>query len=97
MASKRDLSGKDAPPGKKLTGKSINLEQEMDVLRRYDRGESTAAIRTVLNLPEIKLHTIRNNKEKIMAAFKAWALNVSIRVSSDQSTFMVRFEKMLVT
>ena len=89
MAPKRDLSAKDAPPGKKLTRKSITLEQKMDVLRRYDRGELTAAIHNSLNLPESTLRTIRKDKENITAAFKAGAGSASARVSSCQSTFMV--------
>ena len=87
MAPKRDLSGKDVPPGKKPTRKLITLEQKMDVLRRYDKGESTAAIRNELNLPESMLRTVRKAKEKITAAFKTGAESVSTRVSSDQSTF----------
>ena len=97
MAPKRDLSGKDAPLGKKQTRKTITLEQEMDIIRRYDRGESTNAIRNVLHLPESMLRTIRKDREKILAAFKAGAGGTSTRVSSGQSTFMVRLENMLVT
>ena len=96
MAPKCDLSGKDGPPGKKLTRKSITLEQQMGVLRMYDGGESTAAIRNELNLLESMSHTIRKDK-KITAAFKAGAGSFSPRVSSGQSTFMVRLEKMLIT
>ena len=51
MAPKHDISEKDAPPGKKKAKKSIILKQKMDILRRYDREESTAAIRNTLNLP----------------------------------------------
>ena len=97
MAPKRDLSEKDAPPGKIQTRKTITLEQKVDIIRRYDRGESTAAIRNALHLPKSMLRTIRKDKEKIMAAFKAGAESASTRVSSGQSTFMVRLEKMLVT
>ena len=67
----------------------------MDVLRKCDRGESTAAIRNMLNLPERTLHTIWKDK-KITAAFKARVGCASSRVSSGQSTFMVHLEKMLV-
>ena len=95
MTPECDLSAKDAPPGKKLTRESITLEQKMDVLSTYDRGESTAAICNALNLPESTLHTIRKDK-KIKAAFKAGTGSASTRVSSGQSTFMVRLEKMLV-
>ena len=96
MAPKGDLSGKDAPPSKKLTKKSITLEQKMDVLRGYNRGESTAAICNPLNLPESTLRTIRKDKEKITAAIKAGAGSASTRVSPGPSTFLIRLEKMLV-
>ena len=69
----------------------------MDVLRRYDRGESTAAICNELNLPECTLCTIRKDREKTMAAFKAGPGSASTRVSSSQSFFMACLEKMLVT
>ena len=98
MAPKRDQSEKDALPGKKKARKSITLEQQkMDILRRYDRGESTADIRNALNLPESTLRTIRKDREKIMEAVKAGAGSCSIKVSSGQSNIMVRTEKMLVT
>ena len=69
----------------------------MDILRRYDRGESTAAIRNTLNLPESTLRTTRKDREKVTAAFKAGAGSHSTRVSSGQSTIMVHTDKMLVT
>ena len=96
MAPKRDLCEKDAP-GKKKARKSITVEQKMNILRRHNRGESTAAIRSELTLPESMLRTIRKDREKIMAAFKAGAGSHSTRVLSGQSTIMVHTEKMLVT
>ena len=96
MARKRDLNEKH-DPGKKKSRKSITIEQKMDILRRFDRGESTAAICNVLNLPESTLHKIRKDREKITAAFKAGAGSASTRVSSSQSTMMFCLEKMLVT
>ena len=62
MAPKRNLSAKDAP-GKKKARKSIMLEQKIDILRRYDRGESTAAIRNVLNPFGATRRTIRHQKK----------------------------------
>ena len=75
MVPKRDLRAKDAP-GKKKARKSIMLEQEMDILRKYNIGESTAAISKALNLPESMLKTIKKDMEKIMAAVKAGAVVV---------------------
>ena len=69
----------------------------MDILMRYNRGESTAAIHGALNLPESMLHTIRKDREKIMAAVKAGAGSCSAKVSSGQSNIIVLVEKMLVT
>ena len=54
----------------------------MDILRRYDRGESIAAIRNSLNLPESTLQTIRKDREKITAAIKAGAGSCATKVSS---------------
>ena len=71
MAPESDESEEDAPPDKKNSRKSITLEQKMDILRRYDRGESTTAIRNVLNLADSTLRTIKKDREKIMAAAKA--------------------------
>ena len=70
MAPKRDLTAKDAP-GKKKTRKSITLEQKMDILRRYNRGESTATIRNVLNLPESMLRSIRKGRENDYGSHKS--------------------------
>ena len=69
----------------------------MDIIRRYDRGESNNAIRNSLHLPESTLRTIRKDREKILTAFKAGAGCASARVSSGQSALMVCMEKMLVT
>ena len=66
-------------------------------LRRYDRGESTAAIRNALNLPESTLQTIRKDRKKITAKVKAGAGSGSTKVSSGQSNIMVRRDKILVT
>ena len=65
----------------------------MDILKKYDRGESIAAIRNTLNLPESTVRAIRKDREKITAAFKAEAGSRSTRVSSGQSTIMVHTEK----
>ena len=74
-------------PGKKKTRKSITMEQKMDILRRYDRGESTATI----------LWTNRKDRAKTMAAVKAGAGSCATKASSGQSTIMVQIEKMLIT
>ena len=95
MAPKHDRIEKDAP-GKKEPRKSITLKQKMDILRRYDRGESTVTIRKALNLPESTLCTIRKDRE-ITAVVKAGAGSCSTKVSSGQPNITVRMEKMLVT
>ena len=76
--------------------KTITTEQKVGIIQRYKRGESTNAIRLALDLPESTLRTIRKDKEKILAAFKAGTGASASRVSSGQPEFMVRLEKMLV-
>ena len=85
MAPKCDQSEKDAL-GKNKARKSITLEHKIDILRRYDKGELTAAIRDTLNLPESTLHTIRKDREKITAAIKAGAGSCFTKVSSASQT-----------
>ena len=68
----------------------------MDILRRYDKGKSTAVIHKALNPLESTLRTIRQNRKNITAAVKAGAGSSSMKVSSGQSNIMVRMEKMLV-
>ena len=97
MAPKRDLAGKTDPPAKKSTRKSITIEQKVDIIRRYERGETTSAIRLTLGLPESTLRTIRKDKDKILDAFKGGTVSSATRVSSGQSTFLVHLEKMLIT
>ena len=43
----------------------------MEILRRCDRGASTLDIRSALDLPESMLRTVRKDREKMTAAFKA--------------------------
>ena len=57
----------------------------------------TNTIRNTLHQRESTLRTIKKDREKILAAFKAGAEGTSTRVLSGQSTFMGRLEKMLVT
>ena len=80
-----------------LARKTITMEQKMDILRRYDRGESRAAIRNAFNHPESTFRTIRKDREKIMAAVKAGAGSCATKVSSGQSNIIAKMEKMLVT
>ena len=97
MVTKRDLAGKTEPAAKKSSRKTITIEQKVDIIRRYERRESTNVIKLALCLPESTLRTIRKDKEKIMAAFKAGTGASATRVSSGQPQFMVCLEKMLVT
>ena len=78
MGPKHDLAGKTDPAATKR--KTITIEQKIDIIRRYERGESMNAIRLALGQPESTLCTIHEDKGKIMAAFKA-GTGASSRVS----------------
>ena len=80
----------------KRVRKAIILEEKLDVIRRYDRGESTNAIRGALNFPESTLRTIRKDREKILSAVKAGASALATKVGA-QPEIMVRMEKMMAT
>ena len=95
MASKRKV-GASSDSSKKRGRKAITFEEKLDVIRRYERGETTSAIRGALNFPESTLRTIRKDKEKILAAVRAGASTLSSKLSG-QSDFMIRLEKLVYT
>ena len=97
MALKRDLAGKTDPAAKKSRRKTTTIEQKVDIIQQYERGETTNAIMLALGLPESTLRTIQKDKEKILAAFKAGTGASATKVSSGQPEFMVRLKKMLIT
>ena len=41
MTPKRDLAGKTEPAAKKSSRKTITIEQKVDIIRWYERGEHT--------------------------------------------------------
>ncbi len=77
--------------------KSISLEKKIEVLARYDRGESTAAIKYSMQLSESTLRTIRDNAEKIKKSAKAGVPLASAKSSYARSDIMEKMEKMLCT
>ena len=58
MAPKHDLAGKTDSAAKKSSRKTITIEQKVDIIRRYERGETTNVVRLALGLPENKLRII---------------------------------------
>ena len=95
MSSKRKAS-ESSDSAKKRPRKAITMEEKLEVIRRYDRGESTNAIRGAMNFPESTLRTIRKDREKILGAVKAGASSLSTKLSG-QSDIMRRLEKMVYT
>ena len=93
MAPKYNQSEKAAPPRKKKTKKLITLEEKMDILRSYDRGESTLAIKRRFCVSDSVLHTLRKNREKVMAAVKLGAGSLTrVTPRSLQSPTRPRFK-----
>ena len=66
MAPKRTKSQKASAP--KRARKSLSLDDKLEIIRRYERGQSTAEIKHALNIPESTLRTIRDGKERIKAS-----------------------------
>ncbi|KAK4310880.1 hypothetical protein Pmani_017591 [Petrolisthes manimaculis] len=94
MAPKRPSTTPQESAAKK-TRKSVTIEMKMEVLDRYDRGERTSVIASVMKLRESTLRTIRGSADKIRASAVAGTSASSTRVSHARSTEMERMEKLL--
>ena len=73
MPPKHDQRKRVTRHGKKKKYKVVTLKQKMDILRRYDRGESTETIRKEVHLSAPTICKVRRDREKIMAAVEAGA------------------------
>jgi hypothetical protein len=62
MSSKRSLSGASA---EKRARKSITLKLKLDVIKRYEQGQTTAMISRAVNLGESTQRNIRDNADKM--------------------------------
>ena len=95
MVGTKRASDGDGGASAKRARKSLTLEVKMEVVKRYERGESTSCIRTAMGLSESTCRTIRGNSAKIKASVQAGAPLTASRSSYARSTVMERMEKML--
>ncbi|XP_019374382.1 PREDICTED: CENPB DNA-binding domain-containing protein 1-like [Gavialis gangeticus] len=77
--------------------KAITLEEKLEVVKRYKRGEKTKEIRCATGLSESTLHTIRDNVEKIKKSHKSATRLSTASVSLTRSAVMEKMEHMLTT
>ena len=97
MSEKRIASGSAGNKGAKRARKSITLETKSEVVKRYERGESTACIKNAMGLSESTCRTIRDNSEKIKESIKAGKPLTASKSSYSRSPVIERMEKMLST
>ena len=59
-----------APKRTQSEASSVTLDDKMEIIRRYDRGQRTADIVRAMGISESTLRTIRASKDKITASVK---------------------------
>ena len=59
-----------APKRTQSKASSVTLDDKMEIIRRYDRGQRTADIVRAMGISESTLRTIRASKDKITASVK---------------------------
>ena len=93
MAPKRTKPQEGSAP--KKVRKALSLDTKLDILNRYDSGQSTATIKHALNLPESTLRTIRANKDKIKENVQLGTSGSSQRTMYVQNPALKRTEEMV--
>merc|ERR1711872_757691 len=93
MGPKRTKPQEGSAP--KRARKALSLDQKLDILNRYDKGQSTAAIKHALNLPESTLRTIRANRDKIKENVQLGTSGSSQRTMYVQNAALKRTEEMV--
>jgi DNA invertase Pin-like site-specific DNA recombinase len=77
LSSKRSLKTHE-----KRSRISITLKRKLDVIKRYEEGQTTAMISRAVNLGDSTLRNIRDNAEKIKGSIK-----VGTPLSSHKSSY----------
>ena len=93
MAPKRTKSQASSAP--KRPRKPLSLDDKMEIIRRYNRGQTTADIKRALNVPESTLRTIRSNKDKITASVQLGSPGAAKRTKIVQNPALKKTEEMV--
>ena len=81
MAPKRPLPSPGTSTKELKRRKTITLEQKMEILDRYEKGQKTSVIAQAVGLRESTLRTVRQNAEKIKASVQAGTSKAAQRSS----------------
>ena len=75
--------------------KVMSLEEKMDIIRRYERGQRTADIVRATGVSESTLRTIRGSKEKITASIAQGSSAAAKKTHTVRNPGINRTEEML--
>jgi hypothetical protein len=92
--SKRGSSDRNDTGGKKQT-KTITLEEKLDVIRRYERNESTVDIVNATGISESTSRTTRKQADKIKDSCKSATRMTSSKIIQIRAQIMEKLERML--
>jgi hypothetical protein len=95
ITSKRPASDSDRSAGSKKHRRIISLAVKMDVLRRFDSGESAMTIGETPNLPTTMVRTIRASADKIKTSVGSSSSLSAAKTSRTCNRVMEKMEKML--
>ena len=90
MAPKRTKS--QASSVTKRSRKALTLDDKMEIIRRYDRGQRTADIVRAMGISESTLRTIRASKDKITASVQLGSSGAAKRTHIVQNPGLKRTE-----
>lgn len=97
MEPKRPLSSPGTSTKQKKHRKSLTLEQKMEILDRYEKGQKTSVISQALGVTGSTLRTVRQNAGKIKASVQAGTSKSAQRSSYSRPVVVEKIEKMLTT
>ena len=96
MAPKRTKSQESSATGTtKKSRKALSLDDKMDIIRRYDRGQRTADIVRATGFSESTLRTIRKAKDKIAESIQVGSSGAAKRMLIIKNVALKKTEEML--
>jgi hypothetical protein len=77
--------------------KVITLDTKLDIIKRFDNGQSKASISRALGLNESTVQLILSKSNEYKEQVKAASTSFSIRCARSRSSILVEMENILIT
>ena len=94
MAPKRKADSSDGSANKKR--KAITMEVKVDIIKRFEKGETPTNIGRSLGLSRSTVATIIKDKERIMKHVKGSAPMKATVITKQRSCLIIEMERLLV-